>query len=165
MAKKQPTKQKRKQCSVKGCRKLCADGWEQCVDHKPFDPVEDVLKLTLEEAEKWGRLDAEIRNALQGHRIKALEIQVASLVEEKRQKAAAEQETQRRQAYEAREREFGERLQSTLQKYQDEIKGLGRRINQLRADYEAYTKELANKYKLDVTKIVIDPDVGTIRET
>lgn len=161
-------KAKRKQCIKKGCRKLQFDGWEHCKEHKPFDPVEDVTRLELAEAEKWGRLDAEIRNALLSQRCKALENKLDELIcKESLQKLS--------QAYEAelaRLKAAHTQQKATLEKNLLDIRtqrsheqeALKQQVDRQKIAYQALTKEIADKYKVDINKMVVDPDTRIIRE-
>jgi len=159
---------KKKSCIVTGCRNKKLKGQEFCEEHvdadlqelgqekaskdaevldekqddRIFDPVEEVYKLTVAEADKWGRLDAEIRNALQGQRILALESKVEENAERERRLAYQQKQLTRQQ----------------------EAKALDNQIAVLKLEYQGLTNELANKYEVELSKLVIDPGTRVIRE-
>jgi predicted DNA binding CopG/RHH family protein len=158
----------RKQCIKKGCRKLQFDGWKHCKEHKPFDPVEDVTKLEVAEAEKWGRLDAEIRNALLSQRCKALENKLDELsCRENLQKLARNYEAEQKRLADAFTQQKAH-LETTLLEKRTarslELEALKQQVDRQKIAYQAITKEMADKYKVDINKMVVDPDTRIIRE-
>ena len=103
---------------------------------KVEEVIDAVTKLTELEAMKFGKIDAEIRNA-------ALSIQVATY---KKQEYRTEYEIRCRQE-------------------DEKIAEYNMLIKKLRPEYEALMKELIEKYKIsDVCKLSIDPDTRVIRE-
>jgi hypothetical protein len=141
--------QKRKRCATVGCKKMATDlensiFCKECQQQqeKNDDPFTGFKRLSEVDAEKWGRMDAEIRNALQGQRIKNLEIELAEF-----------KEKQRREEY----------TRSQLSK-QAEIKVLQNQVESLKKNYEEFTTQLAEKYDVNKEKMTIDPDTGLIRE-
>ena len=95
----------------------------------------NVLKLTEVEALRWGKMDAEMRNTLQGARLEELELELL-----------ARNYVQQKQAKEAlRQRLLLE-------------------IEQRKKEYTEFTATLAEKYKINPEKMAIDPDTGVIRE-
>jgi hypothetical protein len=161
-------KAKRKQCIKKGCRKLQFDGWEHCKEHKPFDPVEDVTKLEVAEAEKWGRLDAEIRNSMLGLRVKAVENELDRLnCRDNLQSLALSYKAEHEKltaTFKKQKEELEQGFKDTRVARSFEQEALKQEIERKKAEYQALTKELADKYKVDINKMVVDPDTRIIRE-
>ena len=159
----------RKQCNKKGCRKLRAEGWEQCDEHRPYDPVEDAVRLTVAEAEKWGRLDAEIRNDLLTQRCMALESQLASIECKEKLHALAnhyqEQLNLLATQYKQHKEQAEQGLSETKRTRSLEHVALKQQVTSKQTEYRELTKTLADKYQVDLTKMSIDPDTQIIRET
>ena len=159
----------KKQCVEKGCKQPKVEGYEQCNEHKPFDPVEDVTRLTLAEAEKWGRLDTEIRYALLTQRYKALEKTLIEYQNKERLQALERnfQEEQKKlvQAYEDRQAQMNQDLANKTTGLTNDMLASKNEVTRLKATYQELTKELAEKYQVDINKMVIDPDTRIIRES
>ena len=101
-----------------------------------FNPMDEVKRLSTIESLTFGKLDAEIRNALQG-------VQLSNY---KKQDARLE--------YEAK-----------LRREDEQIAALNNSIKRLRVEYEALLDEIIKKYDIrDKTKMTIDPDTGIIQE-
>jgi len=95
-----------------------------------------VRHLTELEALQFGKLDAEMRNRIQGVKIADLEL-------EKFDRTCQEQ-----------------RVHLLAQK-----QALTLEINTSKPKYEAFIRRLAKKYRIqDPDKMTIDPDVGVIKE-
>jgi len=97
------------------------------------DPT--VMQLTEVESLRWGKLDAEIRNLLQGARLEELEIEALNRL------------------YVAQKQTRETMKQSYL-----------RDVERLKKEYVEFTQRLAEKYHVDPKKMTIDPDTGVIRE-
>lgn len=128
----------RKRCSEKGCRKLRVAGSEWCADHlteASSSPGDSVLKLNEVEALRFGKLDAEMRNALQGIRLIVLEME------------KLQRETQ-----------------DKLRTYEGNKKLMKERLEGIRPEYEEFVAALAEKYGVDdPSRMSIDPDTGIVR--
>lgn len=65
-------------CEFANCKKCAKDGEKYCIIHlnqqKQVHPIEKVVKVTEVECLKFLKVDTELRNAIQGVRIKELEI-------------------------------------------------------------------------------------------
>lgn len=152
-------KSKRKQCSTEGCRKFVAlnsnsSYCPKCLELQKLEDFADaVMKLDELEANRWGRIDAEIRNAIQGQRIKDLEMRVSELEELLRRQKVEAEEQKLREVYERK------RTDRTIMKQK-----LVSEVSNLRKEYEELTESIAKKYKIDKNKMSIDPNTGTIRE-
>ena len=97
---------------------------------------ESVVRINETEALRFGKLDAEMRNHIQG--IKIIELEHADM-----------------------KRDFNDRLRSKS----DEKVALTRAIESVRPEYEELVKTLAKKYKIpDHKKMSIDPDSRAIRD-
>jgi hypothetical protein len=152
-------KPKKKQCATEGCRKfrsidsdsqLCAACSKRLEEEE--DPFFGVSRLTEAEAEKWGRLDAEIRNLLLSSEIKQLESKLAEYEESKRQSIALIKEQELKQNY------------HNYQKINQQTrKELLEQIRTLRREYEILTIALSKKYNVDLNTMSIDPDTRVIR--
>jgi len=172
----------RKRCAKEGCRKLaigagisnlCPVHDEERINSE--DPYAGMTRMTELEAEKWGRLDAEIRSL--GYQLKAEKYEVrfaeidevarrqqAQLVEEERQRQVELAEEARRQQYELEEQE-ARKGHSVLQiQHYQRIKEIEEQVEELKEIYKANTTSLAEKYKIDRSKMVIDIDSRVIRE-
>lgn len=91
--------------------------------------------LTEAESLRWGKMDAEMRNDLQGMRLADFEIEVLQ-----------REYVQKRVTYEALKKQLTASIELKKQEYQK------------------LTLSLAEKYKVDPKKMAIDPDTGSIRE-
>jgi phosphopantetheine adenylyltransferase len=101
------------------------------------EATDRVNKLTEVEALRFGKLDAEMRNHIQGMRIASLEID--SLQREAREKVAQ------------------------LEERKAQIK---RALMDVRPEYDSFIKKLAKKYGVpDPDRVLIDPDTGIIRDS
>ena len=92
-------------------------------------------KLTEAEALRWGKMDAEMRNDLQGLRLADFETEVLQ-----------REYVQKRATYDALKKQLSASIELKKQEYQK------------------FTLSLAEKYKVDPKKMAIDPDTGSIRE-
>ena len=129
------SKKAKRTCDHPGCEKRKASG-AFCKDHlADADAVEGVLRLTELEASRWGRLDAEMRNALQGLRLADLEVEQAK-------------------------RQFVE-FRSIKELEKGRLQGM---IEKIRPEYKQLVDELGEKYGIDPTKMAIDPDTRVIRD-
>jgi len=98
---------------------------------------DNVKKLTEVEVLRFGKLDAEMRNHMQGIHIANLEI---DKINHQAQENVKHMESQREQ-----------------------LKGL---VKVLQPEYESFLKELAKKHGIpDYKNMVIDPETGTVRDT
>ena len=96
-------------------------------------PDDGVQKLTEVEALRFGKLDAEIRNARMGmdlsrHEIVRLNQQIAA-------------------------------IRNQIARVNDHLE------KELQPAYNRFVSGLAKKYEIPVNRLVIDPDIGTIRDT
>lgn len=137
--KKKTTKAKYKTCSVKGCRrKALANGkCKKCSTlENTVSTTEGVKRLTEVEALKFGKLDAEIRNGLQGLRLLAFEA-----------------------------KEIQAKYQTDIKKKQDEEASLRTRLQQIQPGYNKLIEELAKKYGIDdPQQMVVDTDSRIVRD-
>jgi hypothetical protein len=97
--------------------------------------VDKVVKATTEEALRFGKVDAEIRNALQGVKIADLET------------------TNLEAMYHAK------KLALSTQKI-----SLLKEVERLQVGYTTVVQELADKYGIDPKHMTIDPDTGVIHD-
>ena len=104
--------------------------------HKEQPAVsEQIKKLDQLDALKFGKIDAEMRNMLQGIRLTEYELaEVKKIAEEK---TAI--------------------LNSQLQKLKADVE-------RTKPEYEALMKVIAKKYKVDGKRMTLDPDSGVIHE-
>lgn len=128
---------KRRVCEYKGCRKSALPGGVFCQKHlEENDGPERVVKMKEVEALRFGKMDAEIRNAVQG--IKLLDYEVEN--EKIRYRAALQSMLSRRAQLEAR-------------------------LEALKGEYDPLIADLAASYGIDdASRMTIDPDSGTIRD-
>ena len=130
---------RRKRCSEEGCRRLQVAGSLYCADHASkaaASPDEGTIKLTEIEALRFGKMDAEMRNILQG-------IQLVTLEAEKVQREAQD----KLRTLEGNKRQLKDKLQS------------------IKPGYTEFVTELAEKYGVeDPSKMSLDPDTGTVRD-
>jgi hypothetical protein len=123
-------------CAEDGCRRRRANGSEYCKNHLAENPESGVTRLERIDALKFGKIDAELRNAVQGKQI--ADFKIAEL----------------QQVYQQRVKEL-----------KAEREQLGRIIESQRADYLELVKSLADKYGIDdVKQMTIDPDNGIVRD-
>jgi len=107
----------------------------QSVEELPFD-LDMTVRLTEIEALKFGKLDAEIRNAAQG-------IQIANY----------------------RKQELRMEFESKCRKEDESMAELNGLIKKLKPEYEELLEELIKKYNIrDRNHLSIDPDTRIIRE-
>lgn len=137
----------RKQCSNPTCKKrrvLDNLYCQKCLDKQEMenDPHHGLPRLTEVEAERWGRLDAEIRNYLLSQKLKQAELQILEYQEKERQQRHA----------------------LVLAQKNNEIEELRQRVLVARQEYDKLTDSFAAKYNISKTKMVIDPDTRVIRE-
>lgn len=142
---------KRHRCEADDCRKLNVGDSKFCADHKilegdksqPTDPLE-ITAITVDKslAATWGRVDAEIRNAILGQRVHELEMKLEQV-------------------------KFVE-LQKQFQKQQDHhihmVQKLRSNVDQLRKQYEAITNKIAADHNLDPAKMEIDPESAEVKD-
>ena len=133
-------------CAQKGCRrKAVKDGLcKQC--HEGAVPIEYVEKIQPTEAERWGRLDAEIRHdRLQ---IKAIELELKAAA------GNAEKQIQR----------IRDEFERTKKSAFDQQQALKVSIEARAQEYIELSRRLATDHGMDPTRVTIDPDACTIRE-
>lgn len=100
------------------------------------DPIANVNKLSEIDCLRFGKLDAEIRNRMQG----------MQLVDHNMEQAVREHN------------EKMEKLKLTKQAFQLQIQSM-------KPQYDALLKELSEKHGIsDPRQMIIDPDSGTIRD-
>lgn len=133
---------KRKRCTFPGCKKLQISGALFCKGHLNGQeateeaPDDKVVKLSERDALRFGKIDAEVRNALQGQQL------VDYKITEIQQKTRAQ--VTELQAAKAR-------LIALVKSHEH--------------DYRALVEELAETYGIDDPKnMAIDPDNGTVRD-
>jgi hypothetical protein len=97
--------------------------------------VAEVPRLTEVESLRFGKFDAELRNVMQGIQLKEYEIEKA-------------------------QREYQEKRNSLMNQKTE----LVLKQQALKPQYVEMVEGLAKKYKMDSTKMTIDPDSGIIRE-
>jgi hypothetical protein len=165
----------RKRCVQEGCKKLAIGNGisNLCPEHDvsarlnpedDMDPFVGLQRMTEAEAEKWGRLDAEIRNALLSKQIKKLEMRLGEYTEAERRRGVEAAEVLRIRQFE--ESEALEREKYTQQQLgrAAAVQQLDTVVESLKGQYEKSTQDLAEKYKVDRAKMVVDPDTRVIRE-
>jgi Tfp pilus assembly protein PilO len=123
-------------------------------DDDDFEPVNSIKQLDPLEAERWGRLDAEIRLALLGARLEQMQMKLDETEEIRRREQAAKEEEARRAQYESKKVKRIERTQ-----------GLNAQAVDLRSTYGTLCEELAEKHNIPREKMLIDPDLRTIRSS
>ena len=100
------------------------------------DVFDNVLIMTDLEALKFGKMDAEIRNA-------ALSMQLIGYLK----------------------KDIRTEFEGKMRAEDEKMAALNKLINTLRPEYEALIEELMKKYEIkDRTKMSIDPDTKIIRE-
>lgn len=130
----------RKRCVVDGCRRLQLNGSTHCRFHQEpkaetSSPADDVVKLTERDALRFGKVDAEVRNALQGQRL--IDYEIDALRRNAQEKIA---DLQLRKA----------QLVAVVKNHE--------------SNYNELVQEIAESYGIhDPTKMAIDPDNGTVR--
>lgn len=139
-----------KQCSVKGCRKVRRDDTEFCRQHQngssqqkvasngadQTELDEGVIRLDGVDALKFGKIDAELRNAMQGQKIADYQMSEMQTLHKQRMKE----------------------LQANKEH-------LGHLIAAHKAEYMELVTALAEKYGIDdPTMMTIDPDNGIVRD-
>lgn len=98
--------------------------------------ADSVVKLSEMDSLRFGKLDAEVRNAMQGIRIATLEIDQANTL-------------------------HAARLGS-LETHRAQLKS---HLETLRPQYDALVREIATKHGIDDPKhMVVDPETGTVRD-
>lgn len=127
----------RKRCSLNGCRKLRLDTTEFCRDHQnEVDPGEKVVKLDELDALRFGKADAEIRNAVQGQQL--IDYKISKIQEEANAKIKA----------------------LNMEKLQ-----LISVVKNHQGNYKELVKGIADTYGIpDPSQMAIDPDNGTVRD-
>lgn len=135
-------------CSTQGCRKKATQGG-LCAAHQPSEPLntdayptDGVVKVTELEAAQFAAKDAEIRNALLSMRNLELEI-------DKAERAFADAAIRHKVEQERRRAQY------------DQLKN---GIEVQKTSYTAFITDLAQKYKIDPQKMLIDPDTRVIRD-
>ena len=127
-------KNQRKQCTVKGCRKLRSAGTDFCAVHQE-DPVEAVKQLTEIERLRFFESDVAMRNHSQEIMILQQEQRLDEL------------------DYEARRRVRSQRA--------NELQGA---IQQRQIEQRSMLETLSKKYDFDPKFVSIDDQTGTIQE-
>lgn len=144
---------KRHRCEADDCRKLNVGDSKFCADHKilgapiqdekHFDPHEaTTVMVDRIDTANWGRLDAEIRNAILGRRVHELEIKAEQV-------------------------QFAEaqvRFRQQQQKHMTTIEQLRSTEVLLRVAYQALTHKIAREADIDPKSIEIDPESGTVKD-
>ena len=140
--KKAPKKAKAKKktsskCEAKRCRKEPLSAQVFCEKHaKKNDAQAQVLKLEINEALRFGKLDAEIKNHLQG--IKLAEYEIQSI-----------------------KRQFQDRIKAQMD-HQAQLKLDVARVKPL---YDDLLGEISKRYDIPTANLLIDPDSRTIRDS
>ena len=131
--------QKKVQCKFGNCKKIAKDGEHYCIIHlaqqKQVHPIEKVVRVTEIECLKFEKIDAELRNAIQGIKIKELEI------------------NNLRQEYEIHNA-----------KMQVELVNLKKHIEICLRNNKEFVFNLSEKYGINTEDIVIDPETRIIRD-
>lgn len=126
----------RRQCATKGCRKMRASNSEFCVKCRGSEPVDMAVKVTEVEALRFARLDAELRNNMQGVELLRFRIQDVS-----REKSRA------------------------IAGLEAEIKHLQSLAATMRPEYNGLVTAIAEKYGIsDPAHMTIDPDTMIVRD-
>jgi hypothetical protein len=133
---------------------------------KRVSPHDIVRRMGDLERERIGRLDAEIRNALQGINLAAKSLDILARDETI---LMFEHQTIRQQL----EKQLQDHAKQTETKIQDlgvqavalnaEIKTLENMIAAKRGTYESEMQKLAERHNVDVNLMTFDPDTGIIR--
>lgn len=123
-------------CVEKGCRRRRVAGGEFCKAHMKDSLDEGVSRLDRVDALKFGKIDAEIRNAVQGRQL--IDYKMAELQANYKQR---------------------------MEEMKSQKDHLGRLIESHKGDYTLFVKSLAEKYGIDdPSRMVIDPDNGIVRD-
>lgn len=131
---------RRKQCEMKGCRRLARPGIGLCAQHEKeaneaAHPIDGVLKISELRAYKFAALDAELRNGMLAIRNLELEMDQARVQYETAQKARATQKHTLASAAKIKKQE-----------------------------YDKLVMAIAEEFNLDPTKMTIDPDSQVVRD-
>jgi hypothetical protein len=133
-------KEMKSAAKVKKCSLCSKPAWETssfCQKHyEDNDGPNKVLRLTEMEALKFGKMDAEIRNCLQGIQLSEYEMNRIRMDSQMKLEAQIQIRTK-----------------------------LSDRLSGLRREYEPFVRDLAQTYGIqDPNKMSIDPDTGIIRD-
>jgi hypothetical protein len=128
----------RKKCTRPGCRRLQVGETGLCkacaLEEQLGDPK--VVKLSEQDALRFGKIDAEVRNAIQGQRLIDYEIV-----------------------------EFQQNAKNKLRELNVRKAQLVALSKSLEGEYKQVVMGIADKYGIgDPTQMAIDPDVGTVRD-
>lgn len=128
-------KKKAATCAEKGCRRR-VNGAAYCDKHLAGYPEEGVSRLDRVDALRFGKIDAELRNAAQGQQL--IDYKLAELQNVYRQK---------------------------VEELKGQREHLGTLIESQREEYKHVVTALAKKYGIDDPgKMTIDPDNGIVRD-
>ena len=164
-------KPKRKRCANQGCRKLAiGNGISNlcpvCDQRKEEleDPFIGLQRLTEVEAERWGRLRAELDTFIAKKESLVYQKDLNTYKELERRKIDLELEEQRIAAWKKLEEERRRLYMVEQQKIDQELADLTEQVPEVGKRYNALTKDIAEKYNVDRNNITIDPDTRVIRE-
>lgn len=155
---------KRKQCSADKCRKMRVNDTEFCALHEPAPEVSEqedpesacAVKIDPADAAHWGRLDAEIRNAILGQQVNELQIK-----DEATQLAATQAKFQvAREQLAAQEQKVLDQFQASKEGHQANIKQLKQDEVFLAVKYQKLIHKIATENDLDIKTIEIDPELA-----
>ena len=145
MAKLKKKKSASKKCAMKNCRLVQRDGTEFCRKHQngkvqklpaDIEPEEGVIRLDKMDALKFGKIDAELRNAVQGQMIADYKMSELQSVHKQR-----------------------------MREQQANKEHLGTLVAAHKEEYLELVKALAEKYGIDdPSQMTIDPDNGIVRD-
>ena len=129
-------KKKAKKASKKKIKNVFSAKKKKSKKVKAVDATEEVVKMDERDALRFGKLDAEMRNRLQGIQLKEFEIQDVK-------------------------RKNQEQLNS-LRQIQAQLKV---EVSGIKPFYDALLNELSKRYGIPKERIIVDPDSGTIRDS
>lgn len=145
MAKKKKKKPESNKCLAKGCRLVRRDGTEFCRKHQngasteataDVAPEEGVIRLDNVDALRFGKIDAELRNAVQGQTIIDFKMSELNTMHKQRIKE--------------------------LQANREHLCAL---VAASKGQYLELVDKLAKKYGIDdPSQMTIDPDNGIVRD-
>lgn len=132
-------KKAKKTKKTKKVKKSVKEKKETKIENKiqePVDVFDHIARMTEVECLKFGKLDAEIRNAMQGMQISAY-----------------------------RKQDFKREFEAKCRQEDEKIAALNAIVQRLRPEYDSLIDELARKFDIkDKTKMSIDPDTGIVRD-
>ena len=138
---KRKAKSTRRRCTSSGCRKLQVGDTAFCKTHAPEaedggQPDDKVVKLSSIDALRFGKADAEMRNAMQG--IELIDYRITDLLQSTKVKVS---ELRTKKA-----------LLETM-------------VGNHKASYQELVRNIADTYGIpDPAQMAIDPDNGTVRD-